>query len=550
MPSNACSSALHRKLLLVSFLLAPAPPALAATPAPTHPALAVQRWRAAFTVVVSYSGRGIGGGGATPEFTLHHSSGGSVVLSRTGSTSWSGKGSFQGSATERLTLKGDAGKVEQTLLGAGSDTGVASLGVSAREGTWRFSFPSVSVPAKTRSTVSGGGRTYTRTGEESVLVECSEPVTKPSPLPSGDGLTATFRGKRPAGKLNMGPADIVCTVQLYPVGKEPKPQAVAGGPYRVQRGGTITLDASGSKGTIQKYVWEVSGPRCGDGRGAIESPRREGAKWSFVALCGLDAKLTVTDAIGATSTDTARVEVDPREWRTPFEHAGEQPTDFGPLAMTCQDAQAQVSGLSCPNPQEWVAAIVGGANVCARGDTGGATHAIHPDMRQSGDGTAYRVKQVMDPGGPFHLWHYADEYLAEVRRQTLVNSRILPGTRFYEDNASGGNDVAGYLQAVKMHEGLGGRGADGHAKLMKLGLEAQDPARDVEKMVSGDRTAVVRKADQALRDAERRICQRAKDPLAQTWSGSLRVWRPDGNGYIVGTTRVGGRGAPGASPCD
>jgi len=85
---------------------------------------------------------------------------------------------------------------------------------------------------------------------------------------------------------------------------------------------------------------------------------------------------------------------------------------------------------------------------------------------------------------------------------------------------------------------------------MKQGLDARDPAREVEEIVSADRTTVVKKADQALRDAERRLCEKAKDPLLPpTWSGKLRV-QTKRSTFIEGPTQVGGERYTGKSPCD
>jgi hypothetical protein len=347
-----------------------------------------------------------------------------------------------------------------------------------------------------------------------------------------------------------GPGTYLCTVELYPVGQQPKPGAEAGGPYRVERGAKVSLDGSRSKGPVREHAWTVSAPSCGGGQGAPGTLRHQGATWSFVALCDLDAKLTVKDANGVTSTDTARVQVQPRAWRTPFEHvAGERLDGKRPSAGTCKEIQA-LEGIPCTDPMAPVAFIAGGANVCARGGADAGTHIIHPDTgKRSGDGQAYRVSAVADPGGPFDGWFYVDEYRAEVRRQTVVGSHILPTSSFYRDNANQGNDVAGYAEAVRMHEAMGGRGGPGHSLLMKQGLDARDPAREVEEIVSAERTTVVKKADQALRDAEHRLCEKAKDPLPKTWSGNLRV-QTRRSTFVEGPTQVGGEGYSGRSPCD
>jgi hypothetical protein len=84
---------------------------------------------------------------------------------------------------------------------------------------------------------------------------------------------------------------------------------------------------------------------------------------------------------------------------------------------------------------------------------------------------------------------------------------------------------------------------------MKQGLDARDPAREVEEIVSAERTTVVKKADQALRDAEHRLCEKAKDPLPKTWSGNLRV-QTRRSTFVEGPTQVGGEGYSGRSPCD
>ncbi len=562
MPANAKPAAFRPRLLLASALLGLVSPASAAPPGPTHPALAVERWTAVYTVVIERSGPLAQMEGVTGTGTVQHSSSGRATLSRTSEDGWEGTGSVQGSATESATMAGKDGRAESRMSGNGSGTGRATLSVHARRGTWEFHFPTVTFPTTERVTTTAGGQSFTRSSQGSVLVECPSFQEEPPRLPSGTALSATFRGKTLAGRsMAGGPGTYVCTVELYPAGQAPKPGAEAGGPYRVERGAKVTLDGSRSKGSVREWVWTAAAPSCGGGQGAPRTLRHQGATWSFVALCDLDVRLTVKDANGTTSNDTARVQVQPRQppaWRTPFEHvAGDRLTSFRPMARRClneklalEDAArrspkggAKPMPLACPDPMEWVTLFVGGSNVCARGDSAGGTHVIHPGTPAgSGDGQAYRVVGLADPGSPFDGWFYVDEYLAEVRRQTEVSQHILPGTPFYVDNARHGNDVAGYVEAVRKHEAR-------HSQLMKQALDARDPAREVEEVVSDDRATVVRKADQALRDAERRLCESAKDPLPPTWTGTLRVQSEDYSTFVEGRTTVGGEKYNGASPC-
>ncbi len=549
------------RLFLASVLLGLASPASAAPPGPTHPALAVERWTAVYTVVIERSGPLAEMPGVTGNGTVHHSSSGRATLSRTGEDGWEGVGSVQGSATESVTLSGKDARTEGSLSGNGSGTGLATLSVHAGRGTWEFHFPTIDFPTSERVTTTIGGRSIVQSLQGRLLVECPSSRGELPRLPSGTALSATFRGRTLAGRsMAAGPGQYVCTVELNPAGQAPKPGAVAGGPYRVERGRTVTLDGSGSKGSVREWVWTASAPRCGGGQGGARTLRHEGAKWSFVALCDLEARLTVTDANGVTSTATARVEVRPRDWKTRFEHVtGERRGTSRPMARYCLSVKREVDEanekakgksppippVTCGSPTEWLVFFAGGANVCAaHADSGGGTHVLHPDTsRASGDGTAYRVAGLADPGGPFEGWFYVDDYRTEVRRQTEVSRHILPGTPFYERNRG----AAAYLAAVRAHEGLGD---PGHSTLMKKALEARDPAREVEEIVSTDRAAVVRKADQALKDAERRICQEAKDPLPQTWTGTLEVQSEDYSRFVAGEASVGGEDYKGANPCD
>ena len=82
----------------------------------------------------------------------------------------------------------------------------------------------------------------------------------------------------------------------------------------------------------------------------------------------------------------------------------------------------------------------------------------------------YRLKQVNDPDGPFDNYFYVVSPSLSVKRAALISPNYLPGSTFYEYNKNKTDaDVAGFLRAIKQHEGLGnGQPCTGHSGIMKM----------------------------------------------------------------------------------
>ena len=88
----------------------------------------------------------------------------------------------------------------------------------------------------------------------------------------------------------------------------------------------MKLDGSASKPkqTIKDYIWKfrpIAGD-CPEGT-PTRSTKKEGRKTDIVALCGVDATLTVVAKDGERASASTVVNVVPRGpkgWRTPFKH--------------------------------------------------------------------------------------------------------------------------------------------------------------------------------------------------------------------------------------
>ena len=291
---------------------------------------------------------------------------------------------------------------------------------------------------------------------------------------------------------------------IRPVGPEfEEPlKAIAGGPYTPERGQTVYLDGLQSTGKIQSFHWKFE---PADALQAIRfraGPGKDGRRVPVVALASIKATLTVSDGKKEDS-DSVIIAVTPRDYRTPFvHHAGEKlhPESIPPRQIKGRDLR-----------------YAGGENVCALDDYGSpdSVHVLHPaPAGGSWDTRGYTMKQVQDAGGPFDELWYVDTYTVRVEREVLINKYILPGgpppvrtaEPFYKSNQALGNDVDGYLAAVRRHELL-------HSELMKNALSADDPGPKIEAIAFEDKPALKLEVDQKIQASENATDRASQDPL-------------------------------------
>jgi hypothetical protein len=312
-------------------------------------------------------------------------------------------------------------------------------------------------------------------------------------------------------------------------------EAVPGGPYRVRRAGRVRLDGSGSrpKKAIVDYRWSFR-PRGGDCEGDVSggASHKVGKQTRIVALCGVEATLTVVDRDGDRDSASTEVEVLPRGpggWRTPLSHrekTGDPRTPRDPPSAT------SVGGGN------YAFSLFGGLNVS---DCGGAQESVIvcPPAGQGNSwlGDGYELDRVDDPNGPFDGDFYVASSSLRVKRAGLINPSILPGSSFYRHNLETGKDVAGFVNAIKQHEGLGnGTPGTGHSGIMKEILEtpAGDPRRAIEKLFAPSRDGARHRADDAIRGIDRRLDRESDDPLPDIWTGDIEFFDAYQNQWITG----------------
>jgi hypothetical protein len=331
--------------------------------------------------------------------------------------------------------------------------------------------------------------------------------------------------------------------------------AKAGGPYPVQRAGSVTLDGSGSVGQNLTYSWSFApGGDCPAGT-QLGSGSMSGAKVTVVALCGLTATLTVRDTSGNSDTATASVVVSDRPFAaTSVSHAQQSwtakqldrrtPTDFiyagGP----------GTTGLN--------------VNACT---TATESSYLCPYLKWPYGATntrlnkGYTLATVNNPGGPFHGFSYVNAATLSVQRRALFNTTLLPTgpkpkgakTNFYNQNKGAGLDVDGFLAAIGQHEGEGAMGqpGSGHTGAIRQFLAA-DPSHDpdlaLEAVFGPTQTAARDRADAVLTRIECDMANATGDPLPVIWGPrALVLWDPAAKGWVAGQYTVPGPYR--SSPC-
>jgi hypothetical protein len=311
-------------------------------------------------------------------------------------------------------------------------------------------------------------------------------------------------------------------------------EADPGGPYEAERGETVTLDASDSKGKIQSYKWTFQDPPA-NGPGAEALPVRadavkQGKTVTVTVLKSIKITLEVSDGQNKASKATSIV-VHPRKWKTKFKHVDDE----------------GVYKVGPPRRRGWE----GGINVCSVDQK--ADHIFHPAQSfGTWKNAGYTLERVNDPKGPFDEYYFVNDYTLEITRQALINRYITeasPLTILHIDgkdyNFHAGNRrlekkfglppaVQPYLTAVRAHEKM-------HSTLMRGALRKVEPAREVEKEFGRDPSSVEFRVDKAIEAAWDEITTASKDypDAPDMWAGSLAVPDPgDPRGYSFVSTAV------------
>lgn len=279
-------------------------------------------------------------------------------------------------------------------------------------------------------------------------------------------------------------------------------KAVAGGPYTAERGQTLYLDGWKSTGKVRSYKWTFAPVDEASSIPFNAGATKEGARVPTVFLAPVKATLTVSDGKKEDS-ETVIVNVKARDYKTSFTHREEEklhPKSIPPRMIKGRDLR-----------------YAGGENVCALDpyDAKNSVHILHPTKENgSWENQGYVVQQVQDAGGPFHGVWYLSQYKLQVERETLINKYILPkgpppvrtAKPFYESNKALGNDVDGYLAAVRKHELL-------HSELMQKALAQNDPGPKVEALAGNDKAQLLKQVDEIIQGAEDIIDKASEDPL-------------------------------------
>ena len=313
-------------------------------------------------------------------------------------------------------------------------------------------------------------------------------------------------------------------------------QADPGGPYRVRRAGRVSLDGSGSRPRreIEQYKWSFrpSPSDCPEDVPA-KTAHKEGRRTNVVALCGLRATLTVVDRDGDRDSASTVVDVLPRGpsgWRTPFAHrekTGDPRTPRDPPSATSAGGG------------NYAFSIFGGLNVSDCGTDSASSEILCPLSGKGNSwlGNGYELDRVNDPNGPFDGYSYVASSQIKVKRAALINPSILPGSDLYQHNLAAGRDVAGFVNAIRQHEGLGnGSPRTGHSGIMKEILKSPtgDARRVIEKLFAPDRDGARRRVDSALHSIERRLDSESEDPLAAVWTGDIEFFDAYQGQWITG----------------
>jgi hypothetical protein len=278
------------------------------------------------------------------------------------------------------------------------------------------------------------------------------------------------------------------------VGPRDELRADAGGPYTIGRGVRVTLDGSRSRPAsghqIVDYSWELTPLGTPEGCAGIGQPTTlSGATVTFVALCSVQAKLTVRQDDQQEDFDDVEATVKARAWRTDFTTE---------KTVKCDKSFNFIGG-----PQ-LMSSFVFGYNRCSRAghftESERANHWYEPRGGSTSDfedGT-YWLDVVADDG-PFADVSYVSRGDFEIRRARWVNRKLCKDGSVWLRNQRAPSTVEGWpsrapeckfgkaqmarlLRSIERHEQL-------HSDLAEAALrKLKDPAIDVEQSLGTDRT--------------------------------------------------------------
>ncbi len=376
-------------------------------------------------------------------------------------------------------------------------------------------------------------------------IDVDFPYGEPSSTVSADSLfsgkpvTLTVAGSKTFSADNLGNAasiTVTYNVTMKVQASGGSLHADPGGPYKVRRAGRVRLDGSRSKprAKIDSYIWRFR-PIPGDCPEDVPSrtTRKEGRGTRVVALCGLRATLTVVAKNGDRDSAATVVNVRPRGpkgWRTPFSHR--QKTGDPRTPHEAPSANSAGGG-------NYAFSLFGGLNVSDCGKPSASQEILCPLLGGGSSwlGNGYELAKVNDPNGPFDGYSYVASSQINVKRAALINPTILPGSAFYDHNLQAGRDVAGFLRAIRQHEGLGnGTARSGHSLIMKTILQSPtgDARRVIEALFAPDREGARRRVDKALHVIEHRVDSESNDPLADIWTGNIDFYSAYQQKWIPG----------------
>ncbi len=315
--------------------------------------------------------------------------------------------------------------------------------------------------------------------------------------------------------------------------------AVPGGPYVVERGNLVTLDASDTYTTdgvaISSYVWEWSpGPDCppntelsNTATAATPSPMRD-----IVPLCGLELKLTVTDAKRRVATATTMVTVRSRTGafaETPVNYIEafniDQSIDL--LWPFGEFFGINLPGCANPPPVTFAQPVI-----CPTPTDG------------SWQSNGYTIGEITDPGGPFDGFAWIDSVDLTIDRLGWVSDYFSPNgpkpigasENWYQANLNAGYPAEIFLNMLQAHEGygLGSNPLGGHMGALTSALTRitpsgvpLDPRRSLEMLWAPDGQTLKTNADFLLNNLNYELFQTTKDPRSLIWSGEILIWEND-----------------------
>jgi hypothetical protein len=366
--------------------------------------------------------------------------------------------------------------------------------------------------------------------------------------------TYTYTGRADGFRrwcLTRKPADLRdCPEELEAVAK------VSGSRLRAA---TRTLDGSDSTGDIQSYRWTFSPAPCSGGpsacAGACEAARpksnaeKRGEHVTIKPLCSVIAKLTVSDGRDEDS-DTVEVTVNPRSdgWRTTVHHRSVKTpvsgapsgAPIGPPSASCTPAPANdcridlAAGLNVPDPDGCAGEEFRGSRIfCPLLGT-----------RRTWNGRGYTLARVSDPGGPFDGYFYVKNAVLTVKRLAYINPDLLPGSTFYNHNKASGAPIDEFVAAVEGHEGWGdsSKPETGHSQIMRALVTdpdgRNDPRREIERLFAATAADVQSDADRKIKEIDTFIDEKADDPLALLWQGTLYFYDAGNRRWIFGPFQV------------